>query len=114
MSDTSSESSGSDQLEAIDAAVEALSSVRRRRLLKALLEHDHQEAIVATVSDDAEPNTEAVQIEMYHNHLPKLDDTGFIEWDRERNRVRKGPAFDTIEKLLERLAEGGDGGPLLV
>lgn len=114
MSDTSSESSSFDQLEAIDAAVEALSSVRRRRLLKALLEHNPQEAIVATVSDDAEPDTEAVRIEMYHIHLPKLDDAGFIEWDRERDQVRKGPTFDTIEQLLERLAEDGDDGPLVV
>lgn len=108
MSKAPCESSGSGHHETIDAVAEALSSVRRRRLLTALLEHSPQEAIVATVSDDAEPDTEAVQIEMYHNHLPRLDDSGFIEWDRERNRVRKGPTFDTIEKVLERLAEDGD------
>ncbi|WP_222917179.1 ArsR family transcriptional regulator [Natrinema sp. SYSU A 869] len=73
--------------------------------MKALRERNPREAIIAPVSDDAGPDaeSESVRIEMYHIHLPKLDDAGFVEWDRERDQVRKGPKFETVEELLEQL-----------
>lgn len=33
-----------------------------------------------------------LEIRMIHVHLPKLDDAGVVEWDRETTEVRKGPA----------------------
>ncbi|RKD94894.1 DUF7344 domain-containing protein [Halopiger aswanensis] len=107
MSNVPSESSknGSDT---VDTALEALSHVHRFQLLQSLCEEDPQEAVIASVTDSVERgrDVKSVQIELYHLHLPKLEEAGFIEWEREHDQVSKGPNFDTIEKLLERLSEG--------
>ena len=39
----------------------------------------------------------------HHVHLPKLDDYGFVEWDRETNVVARGPRFEEVRPLLELL-----------
>jgi len=38
-----------------------------------------------------------------HTHLPKLQDAGFIEWDRTANAIRPGPQFDEIKPVLQFL-----------
>jgi hypothetical protein len=45
---------------------------------------------------------------MRHTHLPKLEESGFIEWDQERNIVRKGPQFEEIQPLLELMENHAD------
>ena len=42
---------------------------------------------------------------LVHNHLPKLEEAGYIEWDRESGTIEKGPEFDEIEPLLELIEE---------
>jgi len=92
-----------------DAMLEAVSDVQRRKLLVALLEHNPQDDSPVVVVDD-ESESEAVErlVTMTHVHLPKLEDHGFIEWDRDRNEVSKGPAFEEIRPLLELLVEHED------
>lgn len=45
---------------------------------------------------------------MRHNHLPRLDDHGFVEWDRENDLVTKGSKFEQIEPFLLALDEHRD------
>lgn len=45
---------------------------------------------------------------LVHNHLPKLEEAGYIEWDRESGTIEKGPEFDEIEPLLELIEEHSD------
>ncbi len=45
---------------------------------------------------------------MQHVHLPKLEEYGFIEWDRDSHEVRKGPKFNEIQPLLELLVSHSD------
>jgi hypothetical protein len=40
--------------------------------------------------------TELLKAELFHTHLPKLEGAGYIEWDRETQRIRRGPRFDEI------------------
>lgn len=49
--------------------------------------------------------TDKPAIRLYHIHLPKLAAAGFIEWDREANKVEKGPQFEEIRPLLELMEE---------
>jgi len=44
-------------------------------------------------------------VAMRHLHLPTLEEAGFIRWDRENDRVTKGPRFEEVEPLLHRLRE---------
>jgi hypothetical protein len=43
-------------------------------------------------------------IRLRHNHLPRLEDAGYIEWDREAETVSRGPAFDEIEPAIRLLS----------
>jgi len=60
---------------------------------------------------DSPPNdamNPGIQVEnssiMHHTHHPKLADCGVIDWNRERNRVTKGPNFEVAEEVLKFLA----------
>lgn len=48
---------------------------------------------------------------LHHSHLPKLDNAGFIDWDRQTNTVMRGPRFDEIESVLEILQTRQDAFP---
>lgn len=88
---------------------EMLANDHRRRLLFALLDHNPQQEVqepAGATLDGVEK--ENVQIEMYHRHLPKLEDAGFIRWKRDAQQVTKGPVFEEIRPLLESLRENAD------
>lgn len=94
----------------LDIAMDALANRYRRRLLVSLLAHNPQ--------DDDDPQIPADEVgaddldelhsAMVHSHLPKLEDAGFILWDRDQNVVRTGPRFGEIKPLLELLQNHAD------
>lgn len=47
-------------------------------------------------------------MELSHVHLPKLEDSGLIEWDSEAGTVSRGPAFEEVEPVLRLLAANAD------
>ena len=91
---------------AFDDALDALADRYRRRLLVSLLHHNPQddadEQLPADVSV-TDTESEVLQSEMIHRHLPKLDDLGFIEWDRDAAEIAKGRRFEELRPLLELL-----------
>lgn len=95
-------------------ALQLLADPYRRRLVLTLLAHNPEAEgnIPAVMADDAE-EFEALSLKMYHQHLPKLEAAGVIEWDQAENVVRKGPTFKELLPLLrliddhqEELPEG--------
>jgi hypothetical protein len=87
----------------MDALLDILASTYRRRLLVALIHHNPQDDDDLQIPADVTPedeDLESLRIQMTHVHLPKLEESGFIEWDRELNIIRKGPRFDDIRPLL--------------
>jgi hypothetical protein len=93
----------------VDAALDALSNIHRRRLLLALLEHNPQDE-VPTINAAREDETDSMEqlVQMQHVHLPKLAEYGFIDWDEDSHEVSKGTNFDEIRPLLELMAEHED------
>lgn len=94
--------------ESVDDLFEALAHVRRRELLVGLLEHDSRTASpeVApdeTISSDATDRS----VKMQHVHLPKLEEYGFIEWNRATDQVTKGPNFEEVRPLLAQVVDRG-------
>ncbi len=77
----------------------ALARAARRRCLVALLDADERPVDPAW----CQSSTGDPVIALYHVHLPKLADAGFIEWDTERDVVRPGPDYDQIRPVLELL-----------
>lgn len=47
-------------------------------------------------------------IALYHDHLPRLDEHGVVDYDRTAGEITPGPNFDEVEPIvasLERAAE---------
>ena len=83
-------------------ALEMLSDSYRRELLLALLEHNPQNDDDRDPLDIIDPplEPEVLEIELFHKHLPKLEDQGVIEWNRDTGKISKGPDWGDIEPLL--------------
>ena len=86
-----------------DTHLDALGHVDRRRLLLALL--NAEEAALPVKLDRLEYETAEsdVLLSFYHEHLPKLEDLGFVNADPDHHAVTRGPRFEEIKPLLELL-----------
>lgn len=94
----------------LDAALGVLANRHRRTVLEALVSHAPDDGPVEIPADvdRSDLTAETVALEMRHCHLPKLEARGFVEWDRERNEVRRGPQFEELEPVVTLLRENAD------
>lgn len=60
----------------------------------------------ASSDDQAAHNLEAV---LHHVDLPKMDEAGIINYDRETGEIERGPRFDDAERILETAETATDG-----
>jgi DNA-binding transcriptional ArsR family regulator len=90
----------------IDRIFESLSNRHRRMIL--LLLHDGTIETEADVMLRGGDDTKEVETILTHAHLPKLEDMGYIEWDRETGGISKGPRFDEIAPVLDLLENHAD------
>ena len=81
----------------------SLENVHRRRVLLSILEHNPQDDRIRVPNDVQTRQTESdrFRLELFHNHLPELEKSGYIEWNRDTHEIVKGPKFDEIRPLLE-------------
>jgi len=89
-----------------DDTFDALANEHRRTLLVALLDENPQRGTVSpsVENDVGELKTKSrVETMLYHTHLPKLEEYGFIRWNRDTQDISKGPQFENIRPLLECL-----------
>lgn len=92
-------------------ALLALSEPYRRQLLVALLEknpQDDDDVDPLGVLDDSTDGARNVETELFHNHLPMLEEMEFIEWDRDRGDIKTGPNWDDIAPLLRLIRDHRD------
>jgi len=86
---------------------EILSHEYRRRILLELAHLDTRaDAQVETArftEFDDEPDV--LRLSLCHNHFPKLDDHGFVDWDPEAETLTRGPRFGEIEPFLALMSE---------
>lgn len=98
---------------------EVLSAAPRRRLLIALCDVESiaipeglrvrgatvtsQSAAPAMPHPESDRVTTSDDLALYHVHLPKLADHGFIKWDRTTQTVSRGSEFAAVEPLLDLL-----------
>lgn len=88
----------------VDRVFDILSKTQRRQSLFAIKE--------GMVDNDADllmrSSKKDVEVELRHTHLPKLEQAGYIEWDRDTGAISKGPNFDEIKPVLELLESHAD------
>ncbi|MFW5963444.1 MAG: DUF7344 domain-containing protein [Natronomonas sp.] len=98
----------------LDVVFGLLKNERRRLVLKFLEESDGgtslsdlAEHIAAeengkAVSALSSQERKRVYIGLYQCHLPQMDDSGAVEFDKNRGTVRDGPNIDQFLEYLER------------
>ncbi len=98
-----------------DRVIAALGHKYRRRLLVALLAHNPQddtdpqnaERALGTVKGK-KTETELIETELVHNHLPKLEEMGYITWNQDTGDIAQGPNWEEIAPLLRLLEAHSD------
>lgn len=86
----------------IDGMMSILSREARRFVLLTLLDED-AETSLKFIRESLD--SERVEVQLYHTHLPKLEQAGYIEWEPGSDHISRGPKFDEIEPLLRLLEE---------
>lgn len=88
-----------------------LSHPHRRRILRTIAESNPRRTGELTPEEFAADGEEVARfgVELYHVHLPKLAEAGYIDWDRNAGTVRRGPKYEeirpTVDLLLDHEAE---------
>ena len=86
----------------LDALTAALGDHTRRRLLLELLEDTTADPVDLL---DAESDRQTARVRLRHVHLPKLEQAGYVEWDRETTTVSRGENFDEVAPLVRLWTE---------
>lgn len=89
----------------VDAVMTALARKPRRIVLASLVE--------GSIENEADLQADgrwgpADGTALRHNHLPRLDEAEFVEWDRERGTIEKGPQFDAVADVLRCVRDSID------
>ena len=100
-----------------DRILEAMGDRYRRQLLLALIEHNPQDADDPTPTlnerrGEFEDDGQTTKAVMHHAHLPKLEEFGYIHWDRDAGKISKGPAWDEIAPFIRLLDDHSDELPV--
>lgn len=97
-----------DPSDRLDILFDLLSSAERRATLRYLaLRSDHvsierlgdevaSDSHGRAVADLTEKQRSDTTVALHHVHLPRLEETGLVSWNRESNRVRLAPAVEEV------------------
>lgn len=97
----------------LDDMLAILADRHRRLLLAALDDHNPQTEVRTPEGVELErEELTALQIEMRHNHLPRLEEAEYIEWDRNLHVVTRGPKFEEIQPVLDMFEKNADELPV--
>lgn len=94
----------------VDEALALLADRRRRIILAHLSQNDKHRVEVEELVEVVNPRTEGINTKqaiwrtLHHVHLPKLDATGLIEYQPNRNIVIYQPS-EPIESLIEFIVD---------
>ncbi|WP_312907039.1 DUF7344 domain-containing protein [Natronosalvus caseinilyticus] len=92
-----------------DTAIHIVANQRRRSVLTQLIENERNDVGLDVLAKHLSPenpppdsvetaNSERLLLDLYHNHLPKLEDAGLVEYDDRTETVRYHPN-ERVEKL---------------
>ncbi|WP_049937061.1 DUF7344 domain-containing protein [Haloplanus natans] len=99
--------------ERLDRIFAILQNHRRRLILEYLRDHDsttqgdlarHVAAVENDIAESAVTSTQRkrVYVSLYQAHLPKLDEFGAVDFDRDRGTVERTSKTDDLLRYLDR------------
>ena len=56
-----------------------------------------------TIASVSEKTQETIKISLHHNHLPKLVESGIIEYDSRSGDIVRGDRFNEIQSAIEQI-----------
>ena len=101
----------------MDQVFEILKNSRRRQTLHYLRENDNQATLgelaehIAAIENDttvqaiSSSQRKRVYVGLYQCHLPKMDDTGVVEFDQHRGTIELGPNAEQLQPYLTDQSE---------
>ena len=94
----------------LDQVLDALSHPYRRRILSLVAQANPRDEAEFSPDDLLEDgvDSELQTVTLYHNHLPKLAEAGYIEWDRDTHTIRRGRRFDEVAPLIRLMRDHRD------
>lgn len=99
----------------VEDALGLLTSSRRRRLLRYLLEEaedgDDMDGIAAYLARDEPLDKATIEATLVHLHLPRCADAGVLEYDHRSGAVRLTEVADELKPLLEACEAWEESGP---
>lgn len=102
---------GKDNIEArllnpkLDRVFGAFGNRYRRLILFMLWKHNGQLQVSDVMLRGGAGESRERQVELRHIHLPKLEEIGYLEWNRETGAIVSGPNFDEIQPLFELIVD---------
>ena len=93
----------------LDEVFVALGHRHRRHVLSRLFERSPWK-VDELLPEEPEGATDAssVEVQMHHRHLPKLADSGFVEWESDGDgTVGRGPKFGELAPLIALMEAHG-------
>lgn len=103
----------------VDSIHEVLSNRRRRNVLRHLFEDEHlqlstlSERVARSEYDQGSGDLpvevrQRTYLELYHTHIPKLEEHGFVEHCEEEGTVTLTGRTETLETFLLASTDGSD------
>lgn len=99
----------------MDQVLDALGHRYRRRVLVALADSNPQTvgSVTATVQAHEGVALHGLHVAdfetaLHHIHLPKLENYGFISWDRATDELTRGPGWADIGPVVELLRDNNE------
>ncbi|HKJ58857.1 MAG TPA: hypothetical protein VKA37_06490 [Halobacteriales archaeon] len=94
----------------LDSLFDCLSHPSRRRIVALLAEANPQsvDEVAREEPDSVVDDSDRAAAELFHAHLPKLDEEGYVSWDRDAGVVERGPRFDRVGPVVRLLYDRRD------
>ena len=70
-------------------------------LTKTIIKHNHH----TPLREISKEESRQIRMELYHVHIPKLEDQSLVEYDQERQLVEPTPQFDQLQPQLSAIID---------
>jgi hypothetical protein len=88
---------------------DALRHRYRRHILWAVAEDNPRDEAEFTPEElHLDDDLAMFERQLFHVHLPKLAESGYIEWDRETSTIRRGEDYDEVAPVIRVLKDHED------